>query len=53
MRMNPAMLQAHMQRMEQHMANIETLLRQLSSAAVNNNFASTNLYRPARLSRWF
>jgi hypothetical protein len=29
MRMNPAMMQAHMQRMEQHMANIETLLRQL------------------------
>jgi hypothetical protein len=29
MMMNPAMMQEHMQRMEAHMANIETLLRQL------------------------
>jgi len=29
MMMNPAMMQEHMQRMEVHMANMETLLRQL------------------------
>jgi hypothetical protein len=29
MMMNPAMMQEHMQRMEAHMANMETLLRQL------------------------
>jgi hypothetical protein len=29
MMMNPAMMQEHMQRMEAHMATMETLLRQL------------------------
>ena len=37
MMMNPAMMQARMQRMEEHMANIESLLRQLVELQQQNN----------------